>query len=298
MEQNLEELVKSYNIRNALENRNNQNFYHYTSNDAFKSITNTNPILLSNVQEMNDKSECCLCFEIIKESVKKKGTVSNKIIKAVSDKFYKKLDEVFVFSFSTEDDDVAQWERYADNAEGVCLVSSYERVVTWMNRNEIDCDHSSDVKYLECNSALNDIPNHWITDYEKIFNQCYAQNTNDVSNYLLDNNLNLLVTFCSLFKNRTFRSEKEYRIIVINDPIRSKSCNNHTRLIPRKDKPRLEFNNAFLPISQLQDNTSYSLFSEVVFGPRSGVDPVVLQDYLRNERGLDVTVSKSNSSLR
>lgn len=36
---------------------------------------------------------------------------------------------MFFFSFSVEDDDAAQWERYADNGEGVCLVTSIPNIL-------------------------------------------------------------------------------------------------------------------------------------------------------------------------
>ena len=63
-------------------------------------------------------------------------------------------------------------------------------------------------------------------------------------------------------------------------------------------RTKLKFSRAFQPITDRQENYNYCLFTEVILGPKSKADPKVVQDYLRNERGLDVKVSKSNSSLR
>lgn len=63
-------------------------------------------------------------------------------------------------------------------------------------------------------------------------------------------------------------------------------------------RTKLEFSNVFLPTIDRQEHCNHCLFTEVILGPKSKADPKVIQDYLRNERRLDVTVSKSSSSLR
>ena len=68
-------------------------------------------------------------FDIVKRELRQHQKLADDWIKAVTEQFNKKLNDVFVFSFSVEDDDAAQWERYADNGEGVCLVTSIPNIL-------------------------------------------------------------------------------------------------------------------------------------------------------------------------
>lgn len=274
--------------------------YHYTSMEALYSITESNSLLLSNIQDMNDSLECKLFFDILKRDFRKNHNLKEDKIKAVTEQFNKKLNDVFVFSFSAEDDDAAQWERYADNGEGVCLVTSIPNIICWQNLNNIHPILLYPVEYIDRDEKLENIISHEILDYADYFSSI-SNLKNNPSDPLPNVRLNDLIEDCCKIKERSFRNEKEFRIIVYKDPTHIQTCNYSKICIFNKSnfiRTKLEFSKVFLPIRDQQENYNHCLFTEVILGPKSKADPKVVQDYLRNERGLDVTVSKSNSALR
>ena len=274
--------------------------YHYTSMEALYSITESNYLLLSNIQDMNDSLECKLFFDILKRDFRKNHNLKEDKIKAVTEQFNKKLNDVFVFSFSAEDDDAAQWERYADNGEGVCLVTSIPNILRWLNLNKIHPNLLYPVEYIDRAEELENIISHEILDYSDYF-RSISKLKNDHSDFVPNLCLNRMMVDCYKIKERSFRNEKEFRIIVYKDPIQNQRCNYSKRFIFNKStfvRTKLEFSNVFLPTIDRQEHCNHCLFTEVILGLKSKADPKVIQDYLRNERGLDVTVSKSNSSLR
>lgn len=274
--------------------------YHYTSMEALYSIASNNTLLLSNIQDMNDSLECKLFFDILKKDLRKNHNLQEEKIKAVTEQFNKKLNDVFVFSFSAEDDDAAQWERYADNGEGVCLVTRIPNILCWQNLNNIHPNLLYPVEYIDRDEKLENIISYEILDYASYF--CSIANLiNNPSDFVPNLSLNPMIVDCCKIKELSFRNEKEFRIIVYKDPTQIQTCNYPKRYIFNKSnfiRTKLEFSKVFLPIRDQQENYNHCLFTEVILGPKSKADPKVVQDYLRNERGLDVTVSKSNSALR
>lgn len=274
--------------------------YHYTSMEALYSIANNNTLLLCNIQDMNDSLECKLFFDILKRDFRKNHNLKEETIKAVTEQFNKKLNDVFVFSFSAEGDDATQWERYADNGEGVCLVTSIPNILGWLNLNNIHPNLLFPVEYIDRAEELENIISYEILDYASNFSSI-SNLKNDPSDFVANLCLNRMIEDCCKIKERSFRNEKEFRIIVYKDPTLIQTCNYSKICIFNKSKfikSKLIFSKAFLPIIDRQENYNHCLFTEVILGPKSKADPKVIQDYLRIERSLDVAVSKSNSSLR
>ncbi len=274
--------------------------YHYTSMEALYSMANNNTLLLSNIQDMNDSLECKLFFDILKRDFRKNHNLKEETIKAVTEQFNKKLNDVFVFSFSVEDDDAAQWERYADNGEGVCLVTSIPNILGWLNLNNIDLNLLYPVEYIDSAEELENMISYEILDYASYFSSI-SNLKNDPSDFVANLCLNRMIEDCCKIKERSFRNEKEFRIIVYKDPTQIQTCNYSKRFIFNKStfvRAKLKFSRAFLPITDIQVNYNHCLFTEVILGPKSKADPQVVQDYIKNEKSLNVKVSKSNSSLR
>ena len=270
--------------------------HHYTSMKAFDSITKSNSLLLSNIQDMNDSLESKFYFEMIMQDLRDKQSRSSEDLHNLTDLFYKKLNDVYVLSFSAEDDDAAQWERYADNGEGVCLVTPFNIISNWVIDKGLHYPFLCPVEYANHNEQLSLITNHLIEDYGKCIN-AIIESTKFTSSKILNKSLKLLVSDCCKIKERSFRNEKEFRLIVFEESENIQNGIYSKEYIPDKSRlirQKIKFDKVFSKISQ----SDKALFSEVILGPKSKADPKVIQDYLRNERGLDVTVSKSNSSLR
>ena len=99
--------------------------YHYTSVASLVGILSKREIWLGNTATMNDKLEIVDFIEKLQNAVSvdinpEKIGVCNEFF----DKLYNRLatEYPFAFSLSTLDDNAAQWERYADDAHGVCIV--------------------------------------------------------------------------------------------------------------------------------------------------------------------------------
>lgn len=187
--------------------------YHYTSMEALYSITVSNSLLLSNIQDMNDSLECKLFFDIVKRELRQHQKLTDDRIKAVTEQFNKKLNDVFVFSLSAEDDDAAQWERYADNGEGVCLVTSIPNILGWQNLNNIHPNLLYPVEYIDRDEKQENIISHEILDYDGYF-RSISNLKNNPSDFVPNLSLNRMIFDCCKIKERSFRNEKEFRIIV------------------------------------------------------------------------------------
>lgn len=100
------------------------NLYHYTSMNTFISMLNSRELWLSNTGTMNDRKETIHFIEMIQKELKEyqRNDFFDKVYEQIPG-HYK-----YAFCFSTEKDDAAQWERYADSAKGVCIVFNVEQL--------------------------------------------------------------------------------------------------------------------------------------------------------------------------
>lgn len=100
------------------------NLYHYTSMNTFTSMLNSRELWLSNTGTMNDRKETIHFIEMIQKELKSYQRSD------FFDKIYWQIPGHYKYAFclSTEKDDAAQWERYADAAKGVCVVFSVEEL--------------------------------------------------------------------------------------------------------------------------------------------------------------------------
>lgn len=272
--------------------------YHYTSMESLYSMTKSNSILLSNVQEMNDSLECKLFFDILIKNLRDNNIYSDETINYVTDLFITKLNDVFTFSFSTEDDDAAQWQRYADNGKGVCLVCDLLDLYNYYFNKSIG-GFISPVEYVDINTKLDSITNCSIDDYESIF-KALSNIQSQTANLHSNNHLIKLILDCCKIKDRSFRNENEWRLIVCD---KSNQCDDSSRISVSFDKDKFtktkyELKGAFRKKSDNKTTNYPFLFSKIVLGPKSEADPNIIQEDLRNEKRLNVKVSKSNSSLR
>ena len=115
--QDVDKRIKKYKYEEKL--------YHYTSFTALIGILSKQELWLGNTANMNDKSE-------IVDFIEKLHTaVANDIYPEKIDDcdcFFEKVhnrlksEYPFALSFSKLNDNAAQWERYADDAHGVCIV--------------------------------------------------------------------------------------------------------------------------------------------------------------------------------
>ena len=100
----------------------NTNLYHYTSLNALCGILKDRELWLGNTASMNDKNEIKEFFKSFKKWLINRMPDKEDLIKNLLYNATNKIEGKYPFamSFSTWEDDAAQWERYGDNASGVC----------------------------------------------------------------------------------------------------------------------------------------------------------------------------------
>lgn len=113
---------KTKDINDRIKRHNlGKNLYHYTSIDTLIGILANKELWMSNVLNMNDMSEVTDYISRVKEALPEKAM--NDRVRNVFDNVEKKMavEAPYAICFSKLEDNAAQWERYGDNAEGICI---------------------------------------------------------------------------------------------------------------------------------------------------------------------------------
>ncbi|MBO4433607.1 MAG: DUF2971 domain-containing protein, partial [Clostridia bacterium] len=240
--------------------------YHYTSIQTLYRILTGKEFWLGNTSSMNDKSEFShfagvLKSELIKD-VPEKQLEIKEYFKNVNARIQKEYP--YAMCFSVLNDDAAQWERYANNATGVCI--------------GIDLSVMLDVFYYFPYCILNKVfyENH-LKEHDHYF---------VLKNYFLTDNMlefsdkqgqidNLL--FCSaLYKHKSFSAEQEFRLAILrnsNAPGSSIGFSENDNQIKKVLK---------LDMNTLCANSGYKfedLFKSILVGPRSMQSVADLKSY-------------------
>lgn len=115
-EQQIEKRIREHNYEEKL--------YHYTSFASLIGILSNKEIWLGNTVNMNDKSEIVdfigkLHVAVLDDVYPDKIAGCNIFFEELYNRL--KREYPFAFCFSRLNDNAAQWERYADDARGVCI---------------------------------------------------------------------------------------------------------------------------------------------------------------------------------
>lgn len=104
--------------------------YHYTSVYSLHSILTHKELWFGDTSTMNDKSELTNFVACVKREVLKMVPEKEPEVKQLFTHIYErvKTEYPFAFCFSTLYDDASQWERYGDNAQGVCIEFDVESI--------------------------------------------------------------------------------------------------------------------------------------------------------------------------
>ena len=197
----------------------NPYLYHYTTISALHNMFQTNQIWFGNTKNMNDKAEVIGFFrtlsKLINDSFPDDTPQKQRVLDLINHK--KELAHSFVMCFSILEDDAAQWERYSDNAYGVCLKFNTKTLVKICDSNKY---WMKKVVY-----SLKEKNNH---NYNRL--SCYIN-----TGLLLDSSsikeLIMELSLISLYhKHPSFQSEQEVRIIQLaeaeRDSYQYKEINN------------------------------------------------------------------------
>lgn len=235
--------------------------YHYTSLNTFFSMIRSKEIWLTNTGTMNDRKEISYYVE----------RLENELSEYDNDGFFEKVYEQiplsykYAFCLSTENDDAAQWERYGNSAEGVCISFSVAEL-------------------CKCLYGYNDFMFNEVFYNESVTDDKYYEiikkylETQEIDIYSSEEELiRRVIHVGNLHKHKSFKNEHEVRITTMDNK------NQHGVRYELKEigsvvKKVLILN----PDIMGKDKGTYfeKLIEQVVIGPRSQQNVSVLKQYI------------------
>ena len=251
--------------------------YHYTSLGALDGILKNQELWFGNAQCMNDSSESVYFFDKLKahlcNSHPDKQTEIEDLFNSQLGRY--ENEPGYVFSLSKNNDDAAQWDRYANKC-GVCIVFDRDKLIEFAK----PFGFVQEVFYGES------IENHQIKALLDIYlltrNLQWGFTTIDG---LFDN-----AWTCSFaFKSKSFSTEAETRVCLLPYSMIKEHVQMHYVI---QDNRIREF--VKVPIDP------GTMITRIVIGPGANVDEFLMKRYLRSisdEIG-NIAVERSLSSLR
>lgn len=211
--------------------------YHYCSTETFLSIITSQSIWLSDVGKSNDKNETCVLRKYFYEYIYKKMLSLNDGIEkeccrfllasVKSDGFDKSTDilnredlakqfidrykqtRTYCFCLSEQKDTLGQWRGYADNGNGISIGFS-TKYLERINTRSVFCPvsnfHLWSVSY-----------NNQLKDLDEICKIIYDTTEKDTPPKFLSCVLDKVFYFSTIVKDKSFREEKEWRVIITNN---------------------------------------------------------------------------------
>ncbi len=255
----------------------NKPIYHYTSIRAFVNILKSKELWLSNIATMNDKKEITAMLELLKSDLEKSGvdTERTKELLYCLESEYKQL--VYLAAcFSLNEDDAAMWERYADDARGVCVKINPQKLNEQIDKNEYILDY---VKYSQ------DENYQYILDTTKDIIQTTSKND---WFYKVRGSLLLFIKRSAiLYKNKSFESEREVRLCR-RQAYSTSSIDNYVDI------------NGVIKFVDKMPFEPCNVISEIILGPRANQNIDILKGYVREIASpyLANTIRNTNCSLR
>jgi len=267
--------------------------YHYTDFAAFDGIIRCAELRLNNILNMNDASEMRLFINgICKAVVEKLCQDGDEELSRQTEAFFQnELEEEFHYSayaacFSRCRDDAAQWDRYGNFGQGVCIAF----------REELMQKLVGGVVSLHEVSYQNDMREHHLA--EEFYQLVRQPEIFSANLSKLQGLMNEAWVQSAAFKHPSFAGEKEFRLVV--SPFISNSFTvepkYHVTVNRIKKYYPLDLNRM---CGRLNLHLS-DLVGEIIIGPTSTQSLPILQDYLE-ACGLNVLknrISMSDCPLR
>lgn len=277
------------------------NIYHYTSSIGLKGILESKKIWFTDMFFLNDRSECFYTFELFSECLNKlKGSINKEIFDYLS--AYNKKEclndfnnqRLYVASFSTSNDNLNLWNYYTKSKDsaGYNLEFNLDVIRTafgYYSKSKNTGFICSQVIYKK--SQQIDYLNSIILDYNDKFLENKKKDFTGKLKYIDHYEIFELIRFFSLFfKQNTFASEKEYRIVLMFN-----NCDSTNSL----EKYR-EFNSIFIPYIDVPVGKNEFLINSIMISPTQNQD-LTESSIVRMTKGLsynNIDIKKSKIPLR
>lgn len=258
--------------------------FHYTTMDALYGITKNRELWLGSLSSMNDQSEITDFLHKLQEAVSQNITNEKKLL---CDNFFTAMycrlenEYPFAMSFSELSDNAAQWERYAKNATGACVVFNTSAIMKLFTYNRVLFNRVF-YSYDICNHAHYKILSEYFND--GILSEFQEEKS------LVDN-----ILACGyLHKHSSFETEREIRMVTLwghkinHSDIHFELINNQIRKILK-----VSLNDLCTEEGILMEE----LIDEIVIGPRASQGITEMREFLKSIN-LNIKVSESTCPLR
>ena len=269
------------------ETKNEEFLYHYTKFPAMNNIIRNGELWLCNTQFMNDKSEMSHYIKCIEEAVLAADNINKNDRERIKDIFKEQLNKIdehltYCMCMSEERDDAAQWERYADNGQGVCIIFDRPKLKRM-------CSAIASVQEI-----------HYIKDaYESKHTELLKEHLIDGVNKTQELR-KMESTFwnawiaASAYKHISFQSEGEVRLIVR----KNLSLNREIKL-----QYKIENWGVREYCSVLFKDENYQLeeiIKGIIIGPKANATENIVKRYLKDINPVyeEIEVTKSQCPLR
>lgn len=253
--------------------------YHYTTFQNFEKILKSKSLWLGNVHYMNDRSEMSQVFKYIKEelyqSYPDKKEEIDKLFEVQSKRFGSA--PAYIFSFSRQRDDAAQWDRYANNGAGLC-VRFNENALKEVTKEKAQL---LPVKYDSDDSCRS---------YKKVLDMFIENGFSDTEDVEINNLFTAAWTSSITYKHPSFRAEDEMRLCAFPFGINGIESDLVQYVVTSNGVKE------FFSINLDPDGSQMKgLIEEVILGPKARVDKNVYYRYLQKicgrRNGLKITES-------
>lgn len=262
-----------------------EKLYHYTSISAFYGMINNKELWLGNTATMNDRLKLVGFIEGLKNAI---SEVSNgdtgMFYNDFWERVYQRLENEYPFAacFSKLMEDAAQWERYADNARGVCI--------------EFDAQKIMSLFYCQSSCMFNEVFYNGVPKEHELYNILL----NSVHDKSIENERSIvdqILGVAGLHKHNSFSNEAEIRLICLWG-----NCIEHASfdyvLINGLIRKIMKVNlNAYCEETEIAFE---DLISKIIIGPRSQQNINELKQFLisRKHEKLAEVVTQSYCPLR
>ena len=265
--------------------------YHYTDFQALDGILRCAQLRVNNVLNMNDSAEMRHFMKRLSRAIveRLRGEGQEAAARSVQELFQEELQKeysAFAACFSFHRDDAAQWERYGNQGQGICIAFRREYLQKIVGgalslQTVFYQDNMADHPMVEvfCRLAQQEKPlSLEDPDVKKAMRDAWA---------------------CSVsFKHPSFSSEYEMRLVVSpfeREEFRVKACYHVTRERIKQYYP--------LDLAAMCRKNGIGLedlISELIIGPASSQSLSILQDYLADNdlHALTDRISLSDCPLR
>lgn len=247
--------------------------YHYTDFAALDGILSNSELRLNNILNMNDASEMILFMNGLCKAVSgmfrdngdwERAEWTEKI-------FSEEKEQEFVYSayaacFSRYRDDAAQWERYANRGQGVCIAFREDLLRTM----------AIEPLSLQTVFYQDEVGSHELVDtlYQLICqNECPLKMTREIRE-----TLNHAWAASAAFKHPSFASENEVRLVV--SPFEHGYFDVKPRYHITKERIKKYYPVNMLELCRIAGTKLQDVIVELIIGPESTQSVPILQDYL------------------